>query len=125
MSSNDPQSVTDGVRLPPGSWWDWEVVTCDPARLVLGAGHDLTYRHDLELVFQDPTFIACPTSFQDPVFRPATPEESATVTANLGDPPPVLVAFEADAGGPTPTTCLIAAETVHVVTGPVPRRPAP
>ncbi|GAA2793797.1 hypothetical protein GCM10010441_18790 [Kitasatospora paracochleata] len=107
------------VELPEGSWWDWDVVSWDPGRLRLGAGHDLTYAHGLELVFAAPLLVCCPGFFQDPVFREPTAEERARVIRQLGAAPAVLVAFEADAGGTGPVTGLIAAGGLDVVPGTV------
>lgn len=104
-----------GIRLPEGSWWEWDVIACNAAELRLAAGHDLTYHHGLELVFGDPTFVNCPAKFLDPVFRAPTSEELARVTRQIGEEPPVLVAFEADAGGLEPVSCLIAAERTEIV----------
>ncbi|MFF3560772.1 hypothetical protein ACFYXS_12130 [Streptomyces sp. NPDC002574] len=107
------------VQLPEGSWWDWEVVAWQPGEFRLAAGHDLTYHHGLELVFTDPLIVTCPASFHDPAFRAPTPDEVLTVARQLGERPPVLVAFEADAGGPGPVSCLVAAERLDVVHGTV------
>ncbi|MET7615346.1 hypothetical protein [Streptomyces sp. NPDC005408] len=107
------------ISLPAGSWWDWDVVSWDPGRLRLGAGHDLSYAHHLELVFSDPEFVVCPAAFHDPVFRTPRPDEAATVADRLGGVPPVLVAFDADAGGRSPVPCLIAAGGVEIVQGTV------
>ncbi|NKE63679.1 hypothetical protein FXN61_45975 [Lentzea sp. PSKA42] len=85
----------------------------------LGAGHDLTYHHDLELVFRDPVLVQCPTAFQDPVFRVPRPEEALAVTRQFGEAPQLLVVFEADAGGTEPVTSLIAASSVEMVQGTV------
>lgn len=104
-----------GIRLPEGSWWDWDVIAWDAAELRLAAAHDLTYYHGLELVFGDPTLVSCPAKFLDPVFRAPTSEEFARVARQIGEEPPVLVAFEADAGGLEPVSCLIAAERIEVV----------
>lgn len=104
-----------GVELPEGSWWDWDVVAWDPGQFRLAADYDLTYHHGLELVFGDPLYVSCPATFQDPVFRAPTSEELATVTGLLGERPPVLVAFEADAGGPDPVSCLVAADRLDIV----------
>ncbi|MGK5639449.1 hypothetical protein ACSNOK_14230 [Streptomyces sp. URMC 126] len=104
-----------GLRLPEGTWWDWDVIAWDAAALRPAAGHDLACHHDLELIFGDPMFVSCPARFHDPVFRAPTSEEPVRVTRHLGEEPPVLVAFEADAGGPEPVPCLIAAERVEVV----------
>ncbi|MFF4388775.1 hypothetical protein ACFY0G_18625 [Streptomyces sp. NPDC001552] len=49
-------------------------------QLRLAAGHDLTYHHGLELVFDDPVFVSCPSSFHDPTFRAASPEERLKVS---------------------------------------------
>ncbi|MEU0880776.1 hypothetical protein ABZ345_19400 [Lentzea sp. NPDC005914] len=103
------------LELPQGSWWDWDVVSCSAGELRLGAGHDLTYHHGLELVFQDPVLVQCPTSFQDPVFRAPTPDEMQAVARQFGEAPQLLVAFEADAGGSEPATCLVAAGSVEVL----------
>jgi hypothetical protein len=108
-----------GIQLPEGSWWDWDVVAWNAGQLRLAAGHDLTYQHDLELVFDDPAFVSCPTSFHDPTFRAPTPDEILTVTRHLGEQLPVVVAFEADAGGQEPLSCLIAAERLEIVREPV------
>ncbi|MFF4575322.1 hypothetical protein [Streptomyces sp. NPDC001410] len=110
-----------GHRLPDGSWWDWEVIVWDGGQLRLAAGYDLTYHHGLELVFVDAVFVCCPHSFQDPVFRAPTAEETARLVRALGEAPPVVVAFEADAGGPEPASCLIAAEGLDILSGLVPR----
>lgn len=105
------------IQLPEGSWWEWDVVARDPGRLRLGADHDLTYHHNLELVFGDPVLVVCPAAFQDPVFREATPDEVRTVSRQAGETPAVLVAFEADEGGPEPARGLIAAGRLDVVHG--------
>ncbi|MFF6952857.1 hypothetical protein ACFZAD_29900 [Streptomyces iakyrus] len=104
-----------GLQLPEGSWWDWDVVAWSAGQLRLAAGHDLTYRHGLELVFDDPVFVSCPTSFNDPTFRAPTPDEMVKIDRHVGEPPPVVVAFEADAGGQEPVSCLIAAERLDIV----------
>ncbi|MFJ6011377.1 hypothetical protein [Streptomyces sp. NPDC092952] len=103
------------VLLPEGSWWDWDVVSWDPGRLRLGAGHDLSYHHGLELVFDCPVLVACPSEFQDPVFRAPTQVEVAGVARAVGGVPEVVVAFDADAGGRGPVACLIAAERLEIV----------
>ncbi len=104
-----------GIQLPEGSWWDWDVIAWDTAELRLAAGHDLTYHHGLELVFGGPALVSCPAKFLDPVFRAPTSEELARATRQIGEEPTVLVAFEADAGGLEPVSCLIAAERTEVV----------
>ncbi|WP_405021252.1 hypothetical protein OHV05_34455 [Kitasatospora sp. NBC_00070] len=113
---NDEQ-VHGAIELPAGSWWDWDVVAWDRGRFLLAADYDLTYHHALELVFTMPTFVSCPANFHDPEFRAPTSEELATVTRRLGETPPVLVAFEADAGGSEPVSCLIAADRLDIVQG--------
>ncbi|MDX2563156.1 hypothetical protein PV371_26345 [Streptomyces sp. TX20-6-3] len=107
------------ITLPDGSWWDWDVVAWNSGKFRLGAGHDLTYHHGLELVFSDPVFVSCPSAFHDPVFREPTPEETRMVTRRTGGAPPVLVAFEADAHGVEPVSGLIAAEALDIVEGTV------
>ncbi|MEV7612773.1 hypothetical protein [Streptomyces sp. NPDC089799] len=103
------------IQLPEGSWWDWDVLAWDGGQLRLAAGYDLVYHHDLELVFGDPLFVSCPSVFHDPVFRAPSPDELRRVTRQLGVKPPVLVAFEADACGQEPVSCLIAAERLDIV----------
>ncbi|MFI5817453.1 hypothetical protein ACIA7S_41990 [Streptomyces sp. NPDC051643] len=103
------------IRLPAGSWWDWDVVAWDGGQLRLAAGHDLTHHHGLELIFGDPIFVSCPSGFHDPVFRSPSPDELLKVTRQLGEKPPIVVAFEADAGGQEPVACLIAAERLAIV----------
>ncbi|MEV7505149.1 hypothetical protein [Streptomyces sp. NPDC093018] len=110
-----------GQRLPEGSWWDWEVTGWDAGALRLAADHDLTYHHVLEVVFVAPALVSCPAAFQDPVFRAPTADEAERLVRSLGERPPVVVAFEADAGGSEPVSWLIAAERVEIGHGPVPR----
>ncbi|MFJ9815330.1 hypothetical protein ACIRU3_08650 [Streptomyces sp. NPDC101151] len=112
-----------GRELPEGSWWDWEVIVWDGGQLRLAAGHDLAYHHGLELVFVAPVFVSCPPGFQDPVFRAPTAGETARLVRELGETPPLVVAFEADAGGREPATCLVAAERLDIVPGFVRRQP--
>ncbi|MFF2522627.1 hypothetical protein [Streptomyces liangshanensis] len=107
------------LALPEGTWWDWDVLAWDAGRFLLAAGHDLSYHHGLELVFTAPLFVSCPAAFHDPVFRAPTPEEVATITRRLGGRPPVLAAFEADAGGSEAVACLVAAERLDIVRGTV------
>ncbi|WP_229816277.1 hypothetical protein [Streptomyces lucensis] len=112
-----------GHRLPEGSWWDWEVIVCNAGELRLAAGYDLTYHHGLEAVFADPVFVSCPPAFQDPAFRAPTAEETDRLARALGETPHVVVAFEADAGGPEPVSCLVAAERLDIRPGLVRRAP--
>ncbi|WP_405933452.1 hypothetical protein [Streptomyces sp. NBC_00827] len=91
------------------------MVAWNAGQLRLAAGPDLAYHHGLELVFEDPAFVSCPSSFHDPTFRAASPDEILQVTRHLGGELPVVVAFEADAGGLEPVSCLIAAERLEIV----------
>ncbi|MET7286970.1 hypothetical protein [Streptomyces sp. NPDC005573] len=111
----DGEGLHAEIQLPEGSWWDWDVVAWNAGQLRLAAGHDLTYHHGLELVFDDPAFVSCPSSFQDPVFRAPSSEDLLKVARQLGRELPVVVAFEADAGGQEPFPCLIAADRLEVV----------
>ncbi|MCF3180220.1 hypothetical protein IPZ70_09745 [Streptomyces polychromogenes] len=115
----DVEGAYAAIQLPEGSWWDWDVVAWDSGQLTLAAGHDLAYHHGLELVFGDPLFASCPSAFHDPTFRAPTADELRRVTRLLGGKPPVVVAFEADAGGEEPASCLIAAERLVVSQGTV------
>ncbi|MFF7971203.1 hypothetical protein [Streptomyces sp. NPDC007905] len=112
-----------GRRLPEGSRRDWQVMVRDGGRLRLAAGHDLTYHHGLEPAFVDPVFVCCPPSFQDPDFRAPTAEEMARLARAPGEAPPVVVAFEADAGGREPVSCPVAADRLDIRPGLV-KRPA-
>jgi hypothetical protein len=111
--------VAGVIELPEGSWWDWDVYSWRPGELRLAADHDLSYHHNLQLVFADPLYVRCPGFFQDPVFRAPTPEERRSVERQCGEEPGVLVAFEADSGGPEPVSGLIAAASVEVRVGTV------
>ncbi|MFB6614920.1 hypothetical protein ACFCV9_12015 [Streptomyces sp. NPDC056367] len=111
----DADRTQGGIRLPEGSWWDWDVVDWNAGRLTLAAGYDLTYHHGLELVFSDPFFVNCPSAFHEPAFRAPSPEEIGRLTRRFGEEPPVVVAFQADAGGQEPVPCLIAAERLDIV----------
>lgn len=106
-----------GRKLPEGSWWDWEITACDAGRLRLAAGHDLTCHHGLEVIFTDPLFVSCPPAFRDPVFRPPAPAETARLARVLGEAAPLVVAFEADAGGREAVSCLVAAEGLVIRPG--------
>lgn len=108
------------LQLADGSWWDWDVITWDGGQFRLAAGYDLSYSHGLELIFIEPLFVTCPSTFRDPVFREPTPDETSLVTRQVGEASPaVLVAFEADAGGQEAVSCLIAAEQLDIVHGTV------
>ncbi|MEV6398490.1 hypothetical protein AB0M39_27565 [Streptomyces sp. NPDC051907] len=111
----DVEGARAAIQLPEGSWWEWDVVAWDSGQLRLLPGHDLAYRHGLELVSGDPVFVSCPPAFHDPPFRAPSPDELLRVTRQLGGKPPVVVAFEADAGGQEPVSCLIAAERLDIV----------
>ncbi|GAA0324848.1 hypothetical protein GCM10010302_74990 [Streptomyces polychromogenes] len=111
----DAEGARAAIQLPGGSWWDWDVVSWDRGQLKLAADHDLTYHHGLELIFGDPMFVSCPSGFHDPVFRAPSSDELLKVTRQLGETPPVVVAFEADAGGPEQVSCLIAAGRLDIV----------
>ncbi|AYN39003.1 hypothetical protein D9753_08835 [Streptomyces dangxiongensis] len=110
-----------GRQLPEGSSWDREVVARDAGQSRLAAGYDLTYRHGPELIFAGPVFLPCPQSFRDPGLRPPT-AGTARLARALGEEVPLIVAFEADAGGPEAVSCVIAAERLEVRPGIVPRR---
>jgi hypothetical protein len=70
-------------------------------------------------VFHSPILVRCPTNFQDPVFRAPTADETLSITRQTGETPGIVVAFEADGGGPEPASCLIAAERVEIIRGAV------
>lgn len=111
----DVDGAHAAIQLPEGSWWDWDVVAWDGGELRLAAGYDLAYHHGLELVFGDPVSVSCPSGFRDPAFRAPSPDELLRITRQLGGKPPIVVAFEADAGGQEPVSCLIAAERLDLV----------
>ncbi|MFF3917449.1 hypothetical protein ACFYZB_28920 [Streptomyces sp. NPDC001852] len=112
-----------GRELPEGGRRDREVIGRDEGELRLAAGYDLTYHHGLEAVFVAPLLVSCPFAFQDPAFRAPTAEETARLVRTLGEAPALVVAFEADTGGPEPLSCLIAAERLEIRQGLVRRRP--
>ncbi|MFE0514911.1 hypothetical protein [Streptomyces sp. NPDC058964] len=112
-----------GRELPDGSRWDREVIVWDAGQLRLAAGYDHTHHHGPELVFAGPSFVSCPLTFQDPVFRPPTADETARLARTLIEEPPLVVGFEADAGGTAPVSCLVAAERLDILPGLVPRHP--
>ncbi|MGW7091800.1 hypothetical protein [Streptomyces sp. NPDC054874] len=62
-------------------------------------------------------FVTCPAAFQDPVFRAPTPDEVRLIARKVGETPTVLIAFEADAGGPRPASGIIAAGRLDIVPG--------
>ncbi|MCX5268639.1 hypothetical protein [Streptomyces sp. NBC_00199] len=103
------------VGLPDGSWWDRDVVAWPSGEFRPAAGADLADHHGLERVFADPAYVACPAAFHDPVFREPTPGELASPDRRLGERPPVVAAFDGDAGGPGPTPCLVAAQRLEIV----------
>jgi hypothetical protein len=107
------------LRLPEGSWWDWDVLAWDAGQFRLAAGSDLTYHHGLELVFGAPLLVSCPARFSDPVFRVPTAGQRGAIVGQLGEEPPVFVAFDVDAGGREPVPCLVAAERLEIVRGTV------
>ncbi|MFI5687498.1 hypothetical protein [Streptomyces sp. NPDC051636] len=115
--------IVAGRALPAGSRWDREVLARDVGRLRLAAGYDLTHHQGLELIFCDPVFVSCPQAFQDPAFRTPTDEETEGLARFLGETPPVVVAFEAEAGGRDAVSCPIAAERPDILPGLVPRHP--
>jgi hypothetical protein len=110
--------IVTTLTLPPGSWWSWEVQRYDGATLVIIAGHDLTYHHEIELSFSDVAYIEAPTQFEHASFREPTTAEWEKVRRCIGEEPTVLVAFDIEAnhgGGTVP--CLIAADAYSINTG--------
>lgn len=57
--------------------------------------------------------------FQDPVFRVPTPDEVRLIARQVGEAPPVLIAFEAGAGVPSLASGPIAAGQLDIVQGTV------
>lgn len=106
-----------------GSRRDGEVIACDAGRPRPAAGYGLTRHHGLEVIHTGPPFVPGPPDFQDPFFGPPAPEETARLTRGPGDGAPLVVAFEADAGGPAAVPCWVAAEGPGIRPGFVPRRP--
>jgi hypothetical protein len=113
-----PMGGSPMLKLPEGSWWDWDVLHFDGSQLTLAAGHDLTYHHGLEVVFADVDYLACPTRFHDPQFREPTPDEQALLHRHIGEEPALIVAFDVEPPvGSDPLPCLIAARSVEVKPG--------
>lgn len=106
------------LRLPQGSWWDWEVIGWDRGTLCLAAGWDLTYHHDLEVRFSGVTYVACPDSFHDPVFREPSRAELTVLRHLSGEDQPQVYAFDVEPfGGTEGMPCLVVATSVEVVSG--------
>jgi hypothetical protein len=106
------------ISLPSGSWWSWEISSFDGSRLVLAAGADLTYHHELELILVDVSFMQVPTAFEHPVFREPTDDEFESVRRCVGEEPPSVIAFDVEAEwGSGTLPCLLAAEWFDVRQG--------
>jgi hypothetical protein len=106
------------LRLPEGSWWDWEIIGWERGTLCLAAGWDLTYHHDLEVRFSEVAYVACPESFSDPVFREPSGAEQALLRHLDGDGPLHVYAFDVEPpGGNGNMACVIVAASVDVVPG--------
>lgn len=106
------------LRLPEGSWWDWEVIGWDLGTLCLAAGSDLTYHHDLEVRFSGAVYVACPESFSDPVFREPSDTDRKLLRHLYSDDPLQVYAFDVDPpSGNEPMACVIVAASVQVVRG--------
>ncbi|MBG7699142.1 hypothetical protein HCJ76_13890 [Streptomyces sp. MC1] len=112
-----------GGKPPGGSRRDGEVIACDAGRPRPAAGYGLARHHGLEVILTGPPSVPGPPGFQDPFFRPPAPEETARLTCGPGDEAPLVVASEADAGGPAAVPCRAAAEGPGVRPGFVPGRP--
>ncbi|MET8562222.1 hypothetical protein ABZV75_17090 [Streptomyces flaveolus] len=111
-----------GRKPPEGSRRDWEITARDAGRPRPAAGYDHTRHHGLEASLTDPLFASRPPSFQDPVFRPPTPGETARLTCGPGDEAPLVVAF-AEARGRAAVPCPVAAEGPGIRPGFVPSPP--
>ena len=48
--------------------WDYQIQHFDGSRLLVIGGNDLTYYHDVELVFTGVVHISCDTNFSHPQF---------------------------------------------------------
>ncbi|MFN8077916.1 MAG: hypothetical protein U0Q15_21190 [Kineosporiaceae bacterium] len=109
------------LQLPDGAFWDWEVLSWSGGTLILAAGTDLTYHHQLEVIFTEVAYVALPSLFHHPTFRPPTAEELRAVADQVGAPAPVVVAFDHDGtdGDGRPLSGLVAADAVEVVPGAV------
>ena len=106
------------LRLPEGSWWDWEVIGWDRGTLCLAAGSDLTYHHDLEVRFSGTVYVACPESFSDPVFREPSDTERDLLRHLASDVQFQVHAFDVDPpGGNGTMACVIVAASVEAVPG--------
>ncbi|MGH8792100.1 MAG: hypothetical protein ACRDXX_05570 [Stackebrandtia sp.] len=105
------------VELPDGAWPDWEVPHRNAEEPRLASHYDLACRHGLEVAFSDAVYVSCPMYFQDAAFREPTPDEHVAVERMSGERPPLLVAFDADAGGGGTVACLVAAAGVEVTLG--------
>ncbi|MGY5135301.1 hypothetical protein ACWGJW_23385 [Streptomyces nigrescens] len=111
----DVDGAHAAIQLPEGFWWDWDVVAWDGGELRLAAGHDLAYHHGLDWSSVIQSSSAARPAFAIRPSGPPSPDELLRITRQLGGKPPIVVAFEADAGGQEPVLCLIAAERLDVV----------
>jgi hypothetical protein len=88
--------------------------------LLLTAGFDLCYYHELELEFQEVSHIDLPTRFEGQRVRRATPEERAAFHQTVGiDDEDTLFVFEARNVWPGPDTGLfhVVAQEVTATSG--------
>jgi hypothetical protein len=104
-----PQAVSRPERID--GWDGWTL------RLI--ADNDLTYHHAVEVSFRAVEFVCSPRTFSRPVFREPTSDEIEravrVLDAELGEAQ--VFAWEIDSD--PPETCMIVAEAVEIVEGPV------
>ncbi len=50
---------------------------------IIGGGYNFPYCHDIEIIIKEMTYISCPMSFDNAVFRLATEAEKQSIKPNL------------------------------------------
>lgn len=96
---------------------DFRLQSFDSVNLLLIGSFDLAYYHQVEVLFHEVSYLACPTTFSDASFRLATPEEVDSLSVALAEDDQAF-AIECD-GGQGEIVALIVAEHLSVLTGKV------
>ena len=87
---------------------EFRIQSFDSWQLVLLACWDLTYHHNVEVVFNDVSFLQCATDFRAQNFRLAKREECAHFLQQL-DGDATVFCFDSDG-----TTYFVAAKTIEI-----------
>ena len=71
-------------RLDETAVSDYFLYELKDERLVILGSHDLSYYHDVEIVFEEVRYICCPTRLDSPRFRPADEAERLIALEKAG-----------------------------------------